>query len=60
MTRDVSARLKYKGKSYAKPSLIHSLFLPALQGPGTKVWPSLFDSCIMKTVLTPLADVRIY
>ncbi len=37
MTRDVSARLRYQGKQYAKPSLIHSLFLPALQGPGTKV-----------------------
>ncbi|SPQ21120.1 2651352f-b96d-48cd-9b34-eb8b73f9a62c [Thermothielavioides terrestris] len=37
MTRDVSARLKYQGKPYAKPALIHSLFLPALQGPGTKL-----------------------
>lgn len=60
MTRDVSARLKYQGKSYAKPSLIHSLFLPALQGPGTKVCPSLFDFYIREVVLTPLADVRIY
>lgn len=36
MTRDVSPRLKYDGVPYAKPSLIHALFLPALQGPGTK------------------------
>ncbi|EAQ85935.1 hypothetical protein CHGG_07188 [Chaetomium globosum CBS 148.51] len=46
MTRDVSARLKYKGKPYAKPSLIHSLFLPALQGPGTKMSASIDESAI--------------
>ncbi|KAK4104927.1 tryptophanyl-tRNA synthetase [Parathielavia hyrcaniae] len=46
MTRDVSARLRYQGKSYAKPSLIHSLFLPALQGPGTKMSASIDESAI--------------
>ncbi|KAK3296947.1 uncharacterized protein B0H64DRAFT_390804 [Chaetomium fimeti] len=46
MTRDVSARLKFQGKPYAKPSLIHSLFLPALQGPGTKMSASIDESAI--------------
>ncbi|KAL2177942.1 uncharacterized protein P884DRAFT_222456 [Thermothelomyces heterothallicus CBS 202.75] len=46
MTRDVSARLKYQGKPYAKPSLIHALFLPALQGPGTKMSASIDESAI--------------
>ncbi|KAH6840868.1 hypothetical protein B0I37DRAFT_385376 [Chaetomium sp. MPI-CAGE-AT-0009] len=46
MTRDVSARLKFQGKTYAKPSLIHSLFLPALQGPGTKMSASIDESAI--------------
>jgi tryptophanyl-tRNA synthetase len=46
MTRDVSARLKYQGKQYAKPSLIHALFLPALQGPGTKMSASIDESAI--------------
>ncbi|KAJ4302213.1 tryptophan--tRNA ligase [Collariella sp. IMI 366227] len=46
MTRDVSSRLKYQGKPYAKPSLIHSLFLPALQGPGTKMSASIDESAI--------------
>ncbi|KXX77687.1 Tryptophan--tRNA ligase, cytoplasmic [Madurella mycetomatis] len=46
MTRDVSARLKNQGTRYAKPSLIHSLFLPALQGPGTKMSASIDESAI--------------
>ncbi|KAH6626949.1 hypothetical protein B0J18DRAFT_426098 [Chaetomium sp. MPI-SDFR-AT-0129] len=46
MTRDVSARLKYQGHPYAKPSLIHALFLPALQGPGTKMSASVDESAI--------------
>ncbi|EGS18161.1 tryptophanyl-tRNA synthetase-like protein [Thermochaetoides thermophila DSM 1495] len=43
---DVSARLKFQGKPYAKPALIHSLFLPALQGPGTKMSASIDESAI--------------
>ncbi|KAL2258278.1 hypothetical protein VTK26DRAFT_8452 [Humicola hyalothermophila] len=43
---DVSARLKYQGTQYAKPALIHSLFLPALQGPGTKMSASIDESAI--------------
>lgn len=58
MTRDVSARLKYQGKPYAKPSLIHALFLPALQGPGTKVCSSLPPGT--QVVLTRCPDVGIY
>lgn len=48
MTRDVSARLKYKNSniSYAKPALIHSRFLDALQGPGTKMSASVDESAI--------------
>ncbi|KAK4193114.1 hypothetical protein QBC35DRAFT_482656 [Podospora australis] len=46
MTRDVSARLNYEGTKYAKPSLIHSSFLPALQGPGTKMSASIDESAI--------------
>ncbi|KAL2018348.1 hypothetical protein VTK56DRAFT_951 [Thermocarpiscus australiensis] len=46
MTRDVSARLKYQGAPYAKPALIHALFLPALQGPGTKMSASIDESAI--------------
>ncbi|KAH0550962.1 tryptophan--tRNA ligase [Trichoglossum hirsutum] len=41
MTRDVAARLKYQ-----KPSLIHSIFLPALQGPGSKMSASIDTSAI--------------
>ena len=41
MTRDVAARLKYH-----KPSLIHSIFLPALQGPGSKMSASIDISAI--------------
>ncbi len=41
MTRDVAGRLKYP-----KPSLIHSIFLPALQGPGSKMSASVDNSAI--------------
>ncbi|KAI9827323.1 MAG: tryptophan--tRNA ligase [Phylliscum demangeonii] len=41
MTRDVAVRLKYP-----KPSLIHSIFLPALQGPGSKMSASVDTSAI--------------
>ena len=41
MTRDVAVRLKYP-----KPSLIHSIFLPALQGPGSKMSASVDISAI--------------
>ncbi|KAK3684849.1 hypothetical protein B0T22DRAFT_537302 [Podospora appendiculata] len=41
MTRDVSARIQH-----AKPSLIHSKFLDALQGPGTKMSASVDESAI--------------
>ncbi|KAI9780116.1 MAG: tryptophan--tRNA ligase [Peltula sp. TS41687] len=41
MTRDVAVRLKYP-----KPSLIHSIFLPALQGPGSKMSASIDTSAI--------------
>ncbi|KAH0536434.1 tryptophan--tRNA ligase [Glutinoglossum americanum] len=41
MTRDVAIRLKYP-----KPSLIHSIFLPALQGPGSKMSASIDTSAI--------------
>ncbi|KAK4646465.1 tryptophan--tRNA ligase [Podospora bellae-mahoneyi] len=48
-TRDVAARLTYQGVRFAKPSLIHSLFLPALQGPGTKMSASIDSSAIFMT-----------
>jgi tryptophanyl-tRNA synthetase len=41
LTRDVAARLKYH-----KPSLIHAVFLPALQGPGSKMSASIESSAI--------------
>lgn len=41
MTRDVAVRLKYP-----KPSLIHASFLPALQGPGSKMSASIDTSAI--------------
>ncbi|OTB18870.1 hypothetical protein K445DRAFT_327463 [Daldinia sp. EC12] len=41
LTRDCAARLKY-----AKPSLIHSRFLDALQGPGSKMSASIDSSAI--------------
>lgn len=41
LTRDVAPRLHY-----AKPSLIHSRFLDALQGPGTKMSASIESSAI--------------
>ncbi|KAI1340883.1 hypothetical protein F5Y15DRAFT_378198 [Xylariaceae sp. FL0016] len=41
LTRDCASRLKY-----AKPSLIHSRFLDALQGPGSKMSASIDTSAI--------------
>ncbi|KAI0124184.1 hypothetical protein BJ170DRAFT_686551 [Xylariales sp. AK1849] len=41
LTRDCAARLRY-----AKPSLIHSRFLDALQGPGSKMSASIDTSAI--------------
>ncbi|KAK0727179.1 hypothetical protein B0T26DRAFT_737951 [Lasiosphaeria miniovina] len=41
MARDVAARIHY-----AKPSLLHSKFLDALQGPGTKMSASVDESAI--------------
>ncbi|KAI0009590.1 tryptophanyl-tRNA synthetase [Xylariaceae sp. FL0662B] len=41
LTRDCATRLKY-----AKPSLIHSRFLDALQGPGSKMSASIDTSAI--------------
>ncbi|KAI9844437.1 MAG: tryptophan--tRNA ligase [Thelocarpon superellum] len=41
MTRDVAVRLKYP-----KPALIHATFLPALQGPGSKMSASIDTSAI--------------
>lgn len=41
LTRDVSAKLKCP-----KPALIHSVFFPALQGPGTKMSASIDASAI--------------
>ncbi|BFZ54265.1 tryptophan--tRNA ligase [Savitreella phatthalungensis] len=41
LTRDVSVRLKTP-----KPALIHSIFFPALQGPGTKMSASIDASAI--------------
>jgi tryptophanyl-tRNA synthetase len=43
-TRDNAAKLKFK-----KPSLIHSIFLPALQGPGSKMSASVDSSAIFLT-----------
>ncbi|TPX49471.1 tryptophan---tRNA ligase [Synchytrium endobioticum] len=44
LTRDAAKRLKYP-----KPSLIHSKFFPALQGPGTKMSASVANSAIFIT-----------
>ncbi|TPX35314.1 tryptophan---tRNA ligase [Synchytrium microbalum] len=44
ITRDAAKRLKYP-----KPSLIHSKFFPALQGPGTKMSASIPNSAIFIT-----------
>ncbi|KAJ1916984.1 tryptophan--tRNA ligase [Mycoemilia scoparia] len=41
LTRDVAQRLKYP-----KPCLIHAVFLPALQGPGSKMSSSIDSSAI--------------
>lgn len=41
LSRDVSARLKVP-----KPALLHSVFFPALQGPGTKMSASIDASAI--------------
>ncbi|KAJ1680138.1 tryptophan--tRNA ligase [Spiromyces aspiralis] len=41
LTRDVAQKLKYP-----KPSLIHAVFLPALQGPGSKMSSSIDSSAI--------------
>lgn len=41
MTRDCAARLHF-----AKPSLVHSRFLDALQGPGSKMSASIESSAI--------------
>ncbi|CCG81427.1 Tryptophanyl-tRNA synthetase,cytoplasmic [Taphrina deformans PYCC 5710] len=41
LTRDVSVKLKCP-----KPALIHSVFFPALQGPGTKMSASIDTSAI--------------
>jgi tryptophanyl-tRNA synthetase len=43
-TRENAQKLKYK-----KPSLIHSIFLPALQGPGSKMSASVDSSAIFLT-----------
>jgi len=42
--RDNAEKMKYK-----KPSLIHSIFLPALQGPGSKMSASIDASAIFLT-----------
>lgn len=42
--RDNAEKMKYK-----KPSLIHSVFLPALQGPGSKMSASIDSSAIFLT-----------
>lgn len=42
--RDNAEKMKYK-----KPSLIHSIFLPALQGPGSKMSASIDSSAIFLT-----------
>ncbi|KAJ3174724.1 tryptophan--tRNA ligase [Geranomyces variabilis] len=41
LTRDVATRLKYP-----KPSLLHAMFFPALQGPGSKMSASNESSAI--------------
>lgn len=41
ITRDVAPKLKYP-----KPALIHSIFFPALQGPGSKMSASVDSSAI--------------
>ncbi|KAJ3222692.1 hypothetical protein HK099_002002 [Clydaea vesicula] len=41
LTREVAAKLKYP-----KPSLVHNIFFPALQGPGTKMSASIANSAI--------------
>ncbi|KPI35738.1 Tryptophan--tRNA ligase, cytoplasmic [Cyphellophora attinorum] len=43
-TRDKAQKLKYR-----KPSLLHSVFLPALQGPGSKMSASVDSSAIFLT-----------
>lgn len=43
-TRENAPKMKYK-----KPSLIHSIFLPALQGPGSKMSASVDSSAIFLT-----------
>lgn len=42
--RDNAEKMKYK-----KPSIIHSIFLPALQGPGSKMSASVDSSAIFLT-----------
>jgi len=44
MTRDVAPRL-----NYLKPALLHSTFLPALQGAKTKMSASVSNSAIFLT-----------
>ncbi|WVF69975.1 tryptophan-tRNA ligase [Kwoniella sp. CBS 6097] len=44
LTRDAADRLGYK-----KPALLHSKFLPALQGPGTKMSASKENTAIFMT-----------
>ncbi|KAJ3087716.1 tryptophan--tRNA ligase [Quaeritorhiza haematococci] len=44
LTRDVAQKLKYP-----KPALIHSMFFPALQGPGTKMSASNPNSAVYLT-----------
>jgi tryptophanyl-tRNA synthetase len=43
-TRDNAEKLKFK-----KPALMHSIFLPALQGPGSKMSASIDSSAIFLT-----------
>ena len=45
MTRDVAAR-----QHLAKPALLHAIFLPALQGPGSKMSASIDTSAIFMKV----------
>jgi tryptophanyl-tRNA synthetase len=47
VTRDVAAQLKF-----SKPALIHTRFLDALQGPGSKMSASI-DSSSIKLTDTP-------
>lgn len=44
MTRDVAPKL-----NYLKPALLHSTFLPALQGAKTKMSASVCNSAIFLT-----------